>query len=60
MTETSVGVVEILENTSTIGTVVGSTWELMTSNPLLLVFLCASLISLGFAFFKKAKRAVRG
>ena len=59
-TTTAVGVAEILENTSTIGTVVGSTWDIMTANPLLLLFLCASIVSLGFAFYKKAKRAARG
>ena len=54
------GVSNILENTSTIATVVGSVWELMTSNPMLLVFLCGSLLSVGFAFYRKAKRAARG
>ena len=53
-------IASILENTSTLATVVGSVWELMTGNPLLLVFICASLVSLGFVFFRKAKRAARG
>ena len=57
---TGVTVATILENTSTITTVVGDTWEMMTSNPLLMVFICASLVSLGFTFYRKAKRAARG
>jgi len=32
----------------------------MTANPYLLVLLCASLITLGFSFYRKAKRAARG
>lgn len=57
---TSVGVAEILENTDTFGTLVGSVWNIMTANPLLLLFLCGSLIGVGFAFYRKAKRAARG
>ena len=53
-------VANILENTTTIATVVGDVWELMTSNPLLMVFICASLLSLGFAFYHMAKNAARG
>lgn len=53
-------VASILTNTSTIGTMVGDVWEIMTANPILTVFICASLLSLGFSFFRKAKRAARG
>lgn len=53
-------VATILDNTSTLTGVVGSVWDLMTGNPLLLVFICASLVSLGFTFYRKAKRAARG
>ena len=56
----AVGLVQILSNTDTFGQLVGSCWELMTSNTLLQLFLCGSLLSLGFAFYRKAKRAVRG
>lgn len=57
---TVVGVSEILTNVDTFGELVKATWNLMTSNPLLMLFLCGSLLSLGFAFYRKAKRAVRG
>ena len=50
----------ILGNTSTLATLVGDVWDIMTGNPLLLVFICASLVTLGFTFYKKAKRAARG
>lgn len=34
-------------------------WGLMVANDLLTLFVGASILSLGFAFFRKAKRAVR-
>lgn len=34
------------------------TWSLMTANPLLTFFLGVSIVSIGFRFFRKAKRAV--
>ena len=39
---------------------VKNVWDIMTSNPLLQVFICASLVTLGFSFYRKAKRAARG
>ena len=38
---------------------VGIVWEMVTGNPLLALFVGASIVSLGFAFFRKAKRAAR-
>lgn len=43
----------------TIGTLLGLTWDLMTANPLLTLFLGASLVSLGFAFFKRIKKVAK-
>lgn len=60
MQESTTTVATILGNTSSITQVVGDVWEIMTSNPLLMVFMCASLLTLGFAFYRKAKRAARG
>ena len=37
----------------------GVTWDLMTANPLLTLFMGAGIITLGFTYFRKAKRAVR-
>lgn len=56
----TVTVAKILENTSTLADMVKNVWDIMTSNPLLLVFICASLVTLGFSFYRKAKRAARG
>lgn len=51
---------KILENSSTLADLVKNVWDMMTANPLLLVFICASLVTLGFTFYRKAKRAARG
>lgn len=59
-TSSEVTVSTILGNTSSIVTVVEDVWDIMTSNPLLMVFIAASLLSLGFTFYRKAKRAARG
>ena len=32
----------------------------MTANPILTLFICAGLVTLGFSIFRKAKRAARG
>jgi len=37
----------------------GVTWDLMTANPLLTLFVGAGVVSLGFAYFRKAKRVAR-
>lgn len=50
----------ITEAGTTIGSAIGVTWDLMTANPLLTLSLGAGVISLGFAFFRKAKRTARG
>lgn len=44
---------------STITTIVGDVFTLMTSNPLLCVFLAASLVGVGIAIFRKIKGAAR-
>lgn len=61
MEETTVTIASILtEAGETIGSAIGVTWDLMTANPLLTLALGAGIISLGFAFFRKAKRTARG
>ena len=40
--------------------VMGEVWKVMIGNPLLLVYLGASLFSVGIWIFKKVKRAARG
>ena len=50
-TSSATSVATILGNVSSIKTVVGDVWDVMTANPIL---------SVGFAVFRKAKRAARG
>ena len=50
----------ILASMTTITDLVTSVWELMTSNPLLSLFLAASLRGVGVGVFRKIKRASRG
>ena len=38
---------------------IGIVWNIITANPILPLFVGASIVSLGFAFFKKAKRAAK-
>lgn len=45
----------ILAGTSTITTLVGEVFTMITSNPLLVVFMASSLIGVGIAVFKKLK-----
>ena len=49
----------ILVGTSTLSKLVGEVFTLMTANPLLTLFLAASLIGLGLGLFKKLKRTAR-
>jgi len=34
-------------------------WDIITSNPLLIFFAGASIVSMGFSYWRKAKRAAR-
>lgn len=43
--------------TSTVTDLVGNVWTLMTSNPLLLTFLCVSLLGVGIGVFRMIKGA---
>lgn len=49
----------ISEAGTNIASAMGVTWDLMTANPLLTFFLGVAIVSIGFRFFHKAKRAVR-
>lgn len=59
-TSSAITISKILENSTTLADLVKNVWDMMTANPLLLVFICASLVTLGFSFYRKAKRAARG
>jgi hypothetical protein len=49
----------ILAGTSTLATLVGEVFTLLTANPLLTLFLASSLIGLGLGLFRKLKRTAR-
>lgn len=49
----------ILAGTSTLTTLVGDVFTLMTANPLLTLFLASSLITLGIGIFRKLRKASR-
>lgn len=38
---------------------IGIVWNVVIANPVLTLFVGASIVSLGFVFFRKAKRAAR-
>ena len=44
---------------TTLASGIGIVWNIITANPILTLFVGASVVSLGFAFFKKAKSAAK-
>jgi len=44
---------------TTITTLMGNVWETMVANPMLVVFLAASLLCVGIRIFRKFKGAAR-
>ena len=50
----------ITEAGTTLGAAIGVVWELMTANAWLTLGIGASVIGMGFTYFRKAKRATRG
>ncbi len=59
-TSSTTTVATILGNTTTLADLVKSVWDIMTANPILTLFICAGLVTLGFSIFRRAKRAARG
>lgn len=53
------GLSAVLAGTSTITTLVGDVFDMITANPLLCVFVAASLLGVGISVFKRIKRAAR-
>ena len=53
------GMATILAGTETITSLVNSVFTMITGNPLLCVFLAASLIGVGVRVFKRIKSAAR-
>jgi len=50
----------IIDAMSTVTSLMGSVWDLMTSNPLLTLFVAAGLLPVGISLFVKLRNAARG
>nr|WP_325296711.1 hypothetical protein [uncultured Dysosmobacter sp.] len=49
----------VIGSMSTVTELMTSVWDMMTSNPLLTLFLAVGLIGVGVTVFKKVKRAAK-
>ena len=49
----------VTEAGTTIASAMGVTWDLMTANPMLTLFVGAGVVGLGFSFFRRSKRLAR-
>lgn len=58
-TTTPTGMEAILAGTSTLTTLVGDVFTLMTANPLLTLFLASSVIGIGIGLFRRLRKASR-
>lgn len=47
----------ITEAGTNIASAMNVVWDLMTANPMLLLFVGAAVVTIGFTFFRKARRA---
>ena len=56
----STGMTAVIEAMNTVTQLMGSVWELMTSNPLLTLFVAAGLIPVGVGAFVAIRNAARG
>lgn len=55
----TVTIATLLGQFENLGTLMGNVWDLMTANPLLLLFTCVSLVGIGVGVFRSIKRAAR-
>lgn len=58
-TVAATGMETILGATDTVTTLVGNVFDMITGNPLLVVFVAAGLIGVGVSAFKRIKKAAR-
>ncbi len=50
----------VLAAVDTIASLLGKVWDLLTSNPLLTLFVAAGLLPVGIALFTSLRNAARG
>jgi len=56
----SSGMPAVIGAMSTVTELMGSVWDLLTSNPLLTLFVAAGLLPVGIRLFVKLRNAARG
>lgn len=54
------GMAAVLSAFDTVVSLMNEVWKLMTSNPLLTLFLAAGLLTIGVRVFRQVKRAAKG
>lgn len=54
------GMTAVLGAVDTITSLLGNVWELLTSNPLLTLFVAAGLLPVGIGLFTSLRNAARG
>lgn len=59
-TVASGGMSAVMSAVDTIVQLMGKVWDLLTSNPLLALFVAASLLPVGIALFTSLRNAARG
>lgn len=59
-TSSSGGMPAVLSAFDTVTSLMTKVWDLMTSNPLLTLFLAAGLVAIGVRVFRQIKRAAKG
>lgn len=57
---TTTGMSAVMSSLDTIVELSGKVWDLLTSNPLLTLFVAASLLPVGIALFTSLRNAARG
>lgn len=55
----STGMDSVISATDTIASLLGKVWTIMTANPLLVLFLAASVLGIGLTIFRKVKRTAK-
>lgn len=59
-TVTTTGMAAVMAAVDTITELMGKVWDLLTANPLLTLFVAASLLPVGIALFTALRNAARG
>lgn len=56
---TATGMDAVLAATDTVATLMGKIWTVMTANPLLTLFLAASVLGIGIGIFNHVKKTAK-